>query len=83
MASGGRHGLAQSVFQVGNFGSALGPLLAAIIIAPYGKGNVGWFSLAALLAIVVLLQVSKWYKLQQRASYGKVLKSHQPKHYQK
>lgn len=72
MASGGRHGLAQSVFQVGgNFGSALGPLLAAIIIAPYGKGNVGWFSLAALLAIVVLLQVSKWYKLQQRASYGK------------
>ncbi|AAM84666.1 MFS transporter [Yersinia pestis] len=75
MASGGRHGLAQSVFQVGgNFGSALGPLLAAIIIAPYGKGNVGWFSLAALLAIVVLLQVSKWYKLQQRASYGKVLK---------
>lgn len=76
MASGGRHGLAQSVFQVGgNFGSALGPLLAAIIIAPYGKGNVGWFSLAALLAIVVLLQVSKWYKLQQRASYGKVLKT--------
>lgn len=75
MASGGRHGLAQSVFQVGgNFGSALGPLLAAIIIAPYGKGNVGWFSLAALLAIVVLLQVSKWYKLQQHASYGKVLK---------
>ncbi|MBO1588195.1 MFS transporter [Yersinia pseudotuberculosis] len=76
MASSGRHGLAQSVFQVGgNFGSALGPLLAAIIIAPYGKGNVGWFSLAALLAIVVLLQVSKWYKLQQRASYGKVLKT--------
>lgn len=75
MASGGRHGLAQSVFQVGgNFGSALGPLLAAIIIAPYGKGNVGWFSLAALLAIVVLLQVSKWYQLQQRASLGKVLK---------
>lgn len=44
MASGGRHGLAQSIFQVGgNFGSSLGPLLAALIIAPYGKGNVGWF----------------------------------------
>ena len=67
MASGGRHGLAQSLFQVGgNFGSSLGPLLAAIIIAPYGKGNVGWFVLAALLAIVVLAQVSRWYAAQHR-----------------
>jgi len=67
MASGGRHGLAQSLFQVGgNFGSALGPLLAAIIIAPYGKGNVAWFSLAALLGMVVLLQVSRWYSHQQQ-----------------
>ncbi|MBC8949138.1 MFS transporter [Xenorhabdus sp. TS4] len=67
MASGGRHGLAQSLFQVGgNLGSSLGPLLAAIFIAPYGKGNVGWFSLAALLAIVILLQVSQWYKMQHR-----------------
>lgn len=75
MASGGRHGLAQSVFQVGgNFGSALGPLLAAILIAPYGKGNVGWFSLAALLAIVVLLQVSKWYQQQQKMTHGKIVK---------
>ncbi|ATM84966.1 MFS transporter [Yersinia massiliensis] len=74
MASGGRHGMAQSVFQVGgNFGSALGPLLAAILIAPYGKGNVGWFSLAALLAIVVLLQVSKWYQQQQRITHGKTV----------
>ncbi|QLK60289.1 MFS transporter [Enterobacteriaceae bacterium Kacie_13] len=65
MASGGRHGLAQSLFQVGgNFGSSLGPLLAALIIAPYGKGNVAWFSLAALLGIVVLLQISKWYRQQ-------------------
>jgi FSR family fosmidomycin resistance protein-like MFS transporter len=72
MASGGRHGLAQSLFQVGgNFGSSLGPLLAALIIAPYGKGNVAWFSLAALLAIVVLLQVSKWYQQQHRAAQGK------------
>ncbi|MDE9538194.1 MFS transporter [Xenorhabdus bovienii] len=69
MASGGRHGLAQSLFQVGgNLGSSLGPLLAAIFIAPYGKGNIGWFSLAALLAIVILLQVSQWYKMQHRAS---------------
>ncbi|MCG2878767.1 MFS transporter, partial [Obesumbacterium proteus] len=67
MASGGRHGLAQSVFQVGgNFGSSLGPLLAAAVIAPYGQGNIAWFSLAALLAIVVLLQVSKWYQQQTR-----------------
>ncbi|KMW73904.1 Fosmidomycin resistance protein [Photorhabdus luminescens subsp. luminescens] len=65
MASGGRHGLAQSLFQVGgNFGSSLGPLLAAVLIAPYGRGNVGWFSLAALLGIIVLLQISKWYKAQ-------------------
>ncbi|MBH2872382.1 MFS transporter [Serratia marcescens] len=71
MASGGRHGLAQSLFQVGgNFGSSLGPLLAALIIAPSGKGNVAWFSLAALLAIVVLLQVSKWYQHQHRATKG-------------
>ncbi|WP_072022000.1 MFS transporter [Xenorhabdus cabanillasii] len=69
MASGGRLGLAQSLFQVsGNLGSAFGPLLAAIIIAPYGKGNVGWLSLAALLAIIILLQVSQWYKMQHHAT---------------
>ncbi len=67
MASGGRHGLAQSLFQVGgNFGSSLGPLLAALVIAPYGRGNVAWFSLAALLAIVVLLQIGRWYQTQNR-----------------
>lgn len=72
MASGGRHGLAQSLFQVGgNFGSAMGPLLAAIIIAPYGKGNVAWFVLAALLAIIVLLQVSRWYAAQHRLARGR------------
>ncbi|MGO4521099.1 MFS transporter [Dyella sp. 2RAF44] len=63
MASGGRHGLAQSLFQVGgNAGASLGPLLAAWIIVPHGRGSVAWFSLAALLAIVVLLQVSRWYR---------------------
>jgi FSR family fosmidomycin resistance protein-like MFS transporter len=84
MASGGRHGLAQSLFQVGgNFGSALGPLLAAIIIAPYGKGNVAWFSLAALLGMVVLLQVSRWYSHQQQLAKKRgpapVVVSHLPK----
>lgn len=69
MASGGRHGLAQSLFQVGgNFGSSLGPLLAALIIAPYGRGNVAWFILAALLAIVLLLQVSRWYQARHRVA---------------
>ncbi|QEM92771.1 MFS transporter [Kosakonia radicincitans] len=72
MASGGRHGLAQSIFQVGgNFGASLGPLLAAVIVAPYGKGNVAWFVLAALLAIIVLMQVSRWYAAQHHVNKGK------------
>lgn len=62
MASGGRRGMAQSLFQVGgNAGSSLGPLLAAILIAPYGRGNIVWFSLAAFLGIAVLAKVGKWY----------------------
>ena len=62
MASGGRHGLAQSLFQVGgNTGSAIGPLLAAFIVVPRGQGSVAWFSAAALLAIVLLAQVGRWY----------------------
>ncbi|MDX7987975.1 MFS transporter [Xenorhabdus sp. 12] len=84
MASGGRHGLAQSLFQVGgNFGTSLGPLLAAIFIAPYGKGNVGWFSLAALLAIVILLQVSQWYKMQHRANSSQSAPSASPSRFSK
>lgn len=55
----------------GNFGSSLGPLLAAVIIAPYGKGNVAWFVLAALLAIIVLAQISRWYAAQHRVNKGK------------
>ena len=63
MASGGRHGLAQSVFQVGgNLGSAIGPLLAAFIVLPHGQTSVLWFSCAALLGIFVLLNVGHWYK---------------------
>ncbi|MGF6369380.1 FSR family fosmidomycin resistance protein-like MFS transporter [Paraburkholderia sp. RAU6.4a] len=63
MASGGRHGLAQSLFQVGgNAGSSLGPLLAALIVIPHGQRSIAWFSAAALVAIVVLTQIGRWYK---------------------
>jgi FSR family fosmidomycin resistance protein-like MFS transporter len=62
MASGGRHGFAQSMFQVGgNTGSAIGPLIAALVIAPYGQRSIAWFALAALLGIFLLLKVSGWY----------------------
>jgi FSR family fosmidomycin resistance protein-like MFS transporter len=65
MASGGRHGLAQSIFQVGgNAGSALGPLLAAFIVLPHGRSSIAWFSIIALLAIVILWNVGAWYKRQ-------------------
>ncbi|MGH8200618.1 MAG: MFS transporter [Steroidobacteraceae bacterium] len=68
MASGGRHGLAQSVFQVGgNFGTAIGPLLAAFIVLPHGQSSVLWFSCAALLGIFVLLNVGRWYKVHGMA----------------
>jgi MFS transporter, FSR family, fosmidomycin resistance protein len=61
MASGGAHGLAQSIFQVGgNVGSAIGPLLAAFIVLPLGQKSVAWFGLAALLGICVLTQVGHW-----------------------
>lgn len=63
LASGGRKGLAQSIFQVGgNAGSAIGPLLAALIIIPYGQTYISWFALVAILAIVILLGVGKWYQ---------------------
>jgi MFS transporter, FSR family, fosmidomycin resistance protein len=63
MASGGRHGLAQSVFQVGgNAGTALGPLLAAFIVVPFGKGSIAWVSAVALLAMLILFSVGRWYQ---------------------
>lgn len=62
MASGGRKGLAQSIFQVGgNAGSAIGPLLAALIVVPFGIAGVGWVSLGAVIAMVLLWYVGKWY----------------------
>ena len=63
MASGGRHGLAQSVFQVGgNVGSAIGPLVAAFIVLPRGQSSVAWFCATALLGMFVLFNVGHWYK---------------------
>ncbi len=63
LASGGRYGLAQSTFQVGgNTGSALGPLLAAAIIIPYGQSHIAWFGLFAVFAILVLYGLSRWYR---------------------
>ncbi|EGP10141.1 MFS transporter [Afipia clevelandensis] len=62
MASGGRMGFAQAVFQVGgNFGTAIGPVLAALIVVPLGQGSIAWFSLVAALAIAILWQISRWY----------------------
>jgi FSR family fosmidomycin resistance protein-like MFS transporter len=68
LASGGKHGFAQSVFQVGgNLGNAIGPLLAAAIIVPFGQGSVAWFGLIVLPGIVVLLHVSRWYAAHHAA----------------
>jgi len=63
LASGGRHGLAQSLFQVGgNIGSSLGPILAAFVVIPRGQSSIAWFSSAALLAMTVLFGVGNWYR---------------------
>ena len=77
MASGGRRGMAQSVFQVGgNAGSSIGPLLAALIIVPYGQSNIIWFSVLALLAIIILLNVGSWYKIKIKSRADKITTSH-------
>lgn len=71
LASGGQHGFAQSMFQVGgNMGTAIGPLLAAAVIVPFGQRSVAWFGLIALAGIFVLLQVSRWYAAHQKANQG-------------
>ena len=67
LASGGRHGFAQSVFQVGgNFGTSLGPLLAALVVVPHGQASILWFSIVALAGIVVLATVGRWYRSRLR-----------------
>jgi len=68
MASGGRHGFAQSFFQVGgNLGSSFGPLLAAFLVVPRGQASVAWCALLALIAIVVLWRIGRWYQHQRAA----------------
>lgn len=62
LASGGQHGLAQSVFQVGgNFGTALGPLLAAFVVLPFGQQSIAWFSIVALIGMIMLAGIGSWY----------------------
>ena len=63
LASGGRRGLAQSLFQVGgNLGGSLGPLLVALLVAPYGRHHIALFAILAFLAILVMIPVCRWYK---------------------
>ncbi|MGK9053738.1 MFS transporter [Neorhizobium petrolearium] len=79
LASGGRYGFAQATFQVGgNFGQSIGPLLAAFIIVPNGQGSVAWFSVGAMLGIVVLAWVARWYRAHMLANKGRkrVLNAH-------
>jgi FSR family fosmidomycin resistance protein-like MFS transporter len=77
MASGGRYGLAQSLFQVGgNTGSAVGPLLAAFIIVPRGQTSIAWFSAAALVAMLVLVLVGNWYNHHRQLAKPKARAAH-------
>ena len=63
LASGGRYGFAQSVFQVGgNFGSAIGPVLAALIVVPFGQPSIAWFSSIAFVAVMILWRIGRWYR---------------------
>jgi FSR family fosmidomycin resistance protein-like MFS transporter len=72
MASGGRYGLAQSLFQVGgNFGTAIGPLLAAFIVVPRGQSSVAWFAVIALVGMVILNRVGAWYARVTAANRGR------------
>ena len=77
LASGGRYGFAQSVFQVGgSFGTSMGPLLAALIVVPFGQPSIAWFSSIAFLAIVILWRIGHWYKPQITAKKMAPLELH-------
>jgi FSR family fosmidomycin resistance protein-like MFS transporter len=77
LASGGRYGFAQSVFQVGgSFGTSMGPLLAALIVVPFGQPSIGWFSSIAFLAIVILWRIGHWYKPQITAKQMAPIEAH-------
>jgi FSR family fosmidomycin resistance protein-like MFS transporter len=81
LASGGQHGLAQSLFQVGgNCGSSLGPLLAAFVIAPNGQRSVAWLGSAALVAIFVLARVAAWHREHRKAAAAAPARAHAPRH---
>lgn len=80
MASGGQHGMAQSLFQVGgNAGTALGPLMAAFIVLPQGQRSIAWFSVVALVAMVMLARIGAWYKAH-RAKHAAAAKRDTPHH---
>jgi MFS transporter, FSR family, fosmidomycin resistance protein len=77
LASGGRYGFAQSVFQVGgSFGSSMGPVLAALIVVPFGQPSIAWFSSIAFLAIIILWRIGLWYRPQIAAKKFAVAKPH-------
>lgn len=77
LASGGRYGFAQSVFQLGgSFGTSMGPVLAALIVVPFGQPSIAWFSSIAFLAIVTLWRIGIWYKPQIAARKAAVIERH-------
>jgi MFS transporter, FSR family, fosmidomycin resistance protein len=81
LASGGQHGLAQSLFQVGgNAGSALGPLLAAFVVLPRGQSSLAWFAAAPIVAITLLRRVGGWYRGRVRRGVAGPGAGHAPHH---
>ena len=77
LASGGRYGMAQSVFQLGgSFGTSMGPVLAALIVVPFGQPSIAWFSSIAFLAIVILWRIGVWYRPQIAAKKWSAVERH-------
>ena len=77
LASGGRYGFAQSVFQLGgSFGTSMGPVLAALVVVPFGQPSIAWFSSIAFLAIVVLWRIGQWYQPQIKARKTTAIVTH-------
>lgn len=77
LASGGRYGTAQSLFQVGgNIGSALGPLLAAFVVVPLGRPAIAWFAVAALAGMLILQRIAAWHGRMRRAAAGRPASRH-------
>ena len=77
LASGGRYGFAQSVFQLGgSFGTSMGPVLAALIVVPFGQPSIAWFSSIAFLAIIILWRIGRWYKPQIAARKSVAVAAH-------